>query len=149
MPNIRVEYTNEGEEVILDRDVITSDGVDTAFDDIGRLIGLPFKSMRQEMDSIYEGVDDDDQFNFQFDEEGGGQTSSPFEAVVADQVKWNEKYPNPLYSTFPFDYELVDKSDLPSESKLSEDVDISDRPAQQTLRVDSDEDNNFYYYNGA
>jgi len=143
MPNIRVEYTNEGEEVIIDRDVINLDGVEKAFDDIGRLIGLPSKSMRQEMDSIYEGVDNDDQFTFQFDEEGAGQTSSPFEAVVADQVAWNEKYPNSLYSTFPFPY------DRPSEGKLSEDIDVSDRPAQQTLRVDSDEDNNFYYYNGA
>ena len=130
MPNIRVEYTNEGEEVIIDRDVVNLDGVEKAFDDIGQLIGLPSKSMRQEMDSIYEGVDNDDQFTFQFDEEGGGQTSSPFEAVVDDQVKMNEKYPNALYSTFPFEYELIDKSDLPS---------------QPTLRVDSDESDKFYY----
>ena len=132
MPNIRVEYTNEGEEVIIDRDVTNNDGVQKVFDDVGQLIGLPSKGLRQEYDSIYEGVDvdsTDDQFTFQFDE-GSGQTSSPFEAVVADQVAMNEKYPKALYSTWPFPYDLVDKSDLPS---------------QPTFRVDSDEDNNFYY----
>ena len=137
MPNIRVEYTNEGEEVIIDRDVTNNDGVQKVFDDVGQLIGLPSKSLRQEYDSIYEGVDvdnTDDQFTFNFYEEGSGQTSSPFEAVVADQVSWNEKYPNSLYATWPF-----------PDSKLSEDIDISDRPAQPTFRVDSDEDNNFYY----
>ena len=129
MPNIRVEYTNEGEEVIIDRDVINLDGVEKAFDDIGRLIGLPSKSMRQEMDSIYEGVDNDDQFTFQFDEEGAGQTSSPFEAVVADQVAWNEKYPNSLYSTFPFPY------DRPSEGKLSEDITIILKPLLSIVKI--------------
>ena len=101
------------------------------------MIGLPSKGLRQEYDSIYEGISVDstnDQFTFNFYEEGGGQTSSPFEAVVADQVSWNEKYPNSLYATWPF-----------PDSKLSEDVDISDRPAQPTFRVDSDEDNSFYY----
>ena len=82
MPNIRVEYTNEGEEVIIDRDVINLDGVEKAFDDIGRLIGLPSKSMRQEMDSIYEGVDNNDQFTFQFDEEGGGLEKSSAENLL-------------------------------------------------------------------
>ena len=137
MPNIRVEYTNEGEEVIIDRDVTNNDGVQKVFDDVGQLIGLPSKGLRQEYDSIYEGVDvdsTDDQFTFNFYEEGSGQTSSPFEAVVADQVSWNEKYPNSLYATWPF-----------PNSKLSEDIDISDRPAQSTFRVDSDDDNNFYY----
>jgi len=137
MPNIRVEYTNEGEEVIIDRDVTNNDGVQKVFDDVGQLIGLPSKSLRQEYDSIYEGVsvdNTDDQFSFNFYEEGKGQTSSPFEAVVADQVSWNEKYPNSLYATWPF-----------PDSKLSEDIDISDRPSQPTFRVDSDEDNNFYY----
>ena len=132
MPNIRVEYTDEGEEVIIDRDVSNNDEIQKVFDDIGQLIGLPSKGLRQEYDSIYEGVDvdsTDDQFTFQFDE-GSGQTSSPFEAVVADQVAMNEKYPNALYSTWPFPYNLVDKSDIPS---------------QPTFRVDSDEDNNFYY----
>ena len=137
MPNIRVEYTKEGEEVIIDRDVSDNNEIQKVFDDIGQLIGLPSKGLRQEYDSIYEGISvdsTDDQFTFNFYEEGGGQTSSPFEAVVADQVSWNEKYPNSLYATWPF-----------PDSKLSEDIDISDRPAQPTFRVDSDEDNNFYY----
>ena len=137
MPNIRVEYTKEGEEVIIDRDVSNNNEIHKVFDDIGQLIGLPSKGLRQEYDSIYEGISvdsTDDQFTFNFYEEGGGQTSSPFEAVVADQVSWNEKYPNSLYATWPF-----------PDSKLSEDVDISDRPAQPTFRVDSDEDNSFYY----
>ena len=137
MPNIRVEYTKEGEEVIIDRDVSNNDEIQKVFDDIGQLIGLPSKGLRQEYDSIYEGISVDstnDQFTFNFYEEGGGQTSSPFEAVVADQVSWNEKYPNSLYATWPF-----------PDSKLSEDVDISDRPAQPTFRVDSEEDNSFYY----
>ena len=67
----------------------------------------------------------DDQFSFNFYEEGSGQTSSPFEAVVADQVSWNEKYPNSLYATCLFQ----------DDSKLSEDVDISDRPSQPTLEL--------------
>ena len=137
MPNIRVEYTKEGEEVIIDRDVSNNDEIQKVFDDIGQLIGLPSKGLRQEYDSIYEGISvdsTDDQFTFNFYEEDGGQTSSPFEAVVADQVSWNEKYPNSLYATWPF-----------PDSKLSEDVDISDRPAQPTFRVDSEEDNSFYY----
>ena len=137
MPNIRVEYTKEGEEVIIDRDVSNNDEIQKVFDDIGQLIGLPSKGLRQEYDSIYEGISvdsTDEQFTFNFYEEGGGQTSSPFEAVVADQVSWNEKYPNSLYATWPF-----------PDSKLSEDVDISDRPAQPTFRVDSEEDNSFYY----
>ena len=137
MPNIRVEYTKEGEEVIIDRDVSNNDEIQKVFDDIGQLIGLPSKGLRQEYDSIYEGISvdsTDDQFTFNFYEEGGGQTSSPFEAVVADQVSWNEKYPNSLNATWPF-----------PDSKLSEDIDISDRPAQPTFRVDSDDDNNFYY----
>ena len=137
MSNIRVEYTKEGEEVIIDRDVSNNDEIQKVFDDIGQLIGLPSKGLRQEYDSIYEGISvdsTDDQFTFNFYEEGSGQTSSPFEAVVADQVSWNEKYPNSLYATWPF-----------PDSKLSEDIDISDRPAQPTFRVDSDEDNNFYY----
>ena len=137
MPNIRVEYTKEGEEVIIDRDVSNNDEIQKVFDDIGQLIGLPSKGLRQEYDSIYEGISvdsTDDQFTFNFYEEGSGQTSSPFEAVVADQVSWNEKYPNSLYATWPF-----------PDSKLSEDIDISDRPAQPTFRVDSDDDNSFYY----
>ena len=137
MPNIRVEYTKEGEEVIIDRDVSNNNEIQKVFDDIGQLIGLPSKGLRQEYDSIYEGISvdsTDDQFTFNFYEEGGGQTSSPFEAVVADQVSWNEKYPNSLYATWPF-----------PDSKLSEDVDISDRPAQPTFRVDSDTGGNFYY----
>ena len=137
MPNIRVEYTKEGEEVIIDRDVSDNYEIQKVFDDIGQLIGLPSKGLRQEYDSIYEGISvdsTDDQFTFNFYEEGSGQTSSPFEAVVADQVSLNEKYPNLLYATWPF-----------PDSKLSEDIDISDRPAQPTFRVDSDEDNNFYY----
>ena len=137
MPNIRVEYTKEGEEVIIDRDVSDNNEIQKVFDDIGQLIGLPSKGLRQEYDSIYEGISvdsTDDQFTFNFYEEGSGQTSSPFEAVVADQVSWNEKYPNSLYATWPF-----------PDSKLSEDVDISDRPAQPTFRVDSDDDNSFYY----
>ena len=137
MPNIRVEYTKEGEEVIIDRDVSNNNEIQKVFDDIGQLIGLPSKGLRQEYDSIYEGISvdsTDDQFTFNFYEQGGGQTSSPFEAVVADQVSWNEKYPNSLYATWPF-----------PNSKLSEDIDISDRPAQSTFRVDSDDDNNFYY----
>jgi len=137
MPNIRVEYTKEGEEVIIDRDVSDNNEIQKVFDDIGQLIGLPSKGLRQEYDSIYEGISvdsTDDQFTFNFYEEGSGQTSSPFEAVVADQVSWNEKYPNSLYATWPF-----------PDSKLSEDVDISDRPAQPTFRVDSDTDGNFYY----
>ena len=137
MSNIRVEYTKEGEEVIIDRDVSDNYEIQKVFDDIGQLIGLPSKGLRQEYDSIYEGISvdsTDDQFTFNFYEEGGGQTSSPFEAVVADQVSWNEKYPNSLYATWPF-----------PDSKLSEDVDISDRPAQPTVRVDSEEDNSFYY----
>ena len=137
MPNIRVEYTKEGEEVIIDRDVSNNNEIQKVFDDIGQLIGLPSKGLRQEYDSIYEGISvdsTDDQFTFNFYEEGGGQTSSPFEAVVADQVSWNEKYPNSLYATWPF-----------PDSKLSEDIDISDRPAQPTFRVDSEEDNSFYY----
>ena len=137
MPNIRVEYTKEGEEVIIDRDVSNNDEIQKVFDDIGQLIGLPSKGLRQEYDSIYEGISVDstnDQFTFNFYEEGGGQTSSPFEAVVADQVSWNEKYPNSLYATWPF-----------PDSKLSEDVDISDRPSQPTFRVDSDDKDNFYY----
>ena len=94
MPNIRVEYTKEGEEVIIDRDVSDNNEIQKVFDDIGQLIGLPSKGLRQEYDSIYEGISvdsTDDQFTFNFYEEGGGQTSSPFEAVVADQVSWNEK----------------------------------------------------------
>tara|TARA_X000001382_G_scaffold108992_1_gene85037 strand:- start:2699 stop:3121 length:423 start_codon:yes stop_codon:yes gene_type:complete len=137
MPNIRVEYTKEGENILIDRDVSNNDEIQKVFDDIGQLIGLPSKGLRQEYDSIYEGISvdsTDDQFTFNFYEEGGGQTSSPFEAVVADQVSWNEKYPNSLYATWPF-----------PDSKLSEDIDISDRPAQPTFRVDSDDDNNFYY----
>lgn len=137
MPNIRVEYTKEGEEVIIDRDVSDNYEIQKVFDDIGQLIGLPSKGLRQEYDSIYEGISvdsTDDQFTFNFYEEGSGQTSSPFEAVVADQVSWNEKYPNSLYATWPF-----------PDSKLSEDVDISDRPSQPTFRVDSDTDGNFYY----
>ena len=137
MPNIRVEYTKEGEEVIIDRDVSNNNEIQKVFDDIGQLIGLPSKSLRQEYDSIYEGISvdsTDDQFTFNFYEEGSGQTSSPFEAVVADQVSWNEKYPNSLYATWPF-----------PDNKLSEDIDISDRPAQPTFRVDSDDDNSFYY----
>ena len=140
MPNIRIEYTKEGEEVIIDRDISDNNewyDIQKTFDDIGQVIGLPSKGLRQEYDSIYEGISvdsTDDQFTFNFYEEGGGQTSSPFEAVVADQVSWNEKYPNSLYATWPF-----------PDSKLSEDIDISDRPAQPTFRVDSDEDNNFYY----
>ena len=137
MPNIRVEYTKEGEEVIIDRDVSNNNEIQKVFDDIGQLIGLPSKSLRQEYDSIYEGISvdsTDDQFTFNFYEEGSGQTSSPFEAVVADQVSWNEKYPNSLHATWPF-----------PDSKLSEDIDISDRPAQPTFRVDSDDDNSFYY----
>ena len=137
MPNIRVEYTKEGEEVIIDRDVSDNYEIQKVFDDIGQLIGLPSKGLRQEYDSIYEGISvdsTDDQFTFNFYEEGSGQTSSPFEAVVADQVSWNEKYPNSLYATWPF-----------PGSKLSEDIDISDRPSQPTFRVDSDEDNGFYY----
>ena len=137
MPHIRVEYTKEGEEVIIERDVSANHEIQKVFDDIGQLIGLPSKGLRQEYDSIYEGISvdsTDDQFTFNFYEEGGGQTSSPFEAVVADQVSWNEKYPNSLYATWPF-----------PDSKLSEDVDISDRPAQPTFRVDSEEDNSFYY----
>lgn len=137
MPNIRVEYTKEGENILIDRDVSNNDEIQKVFDDIGQLIGLPSKGLRQEYDSIYEGISvdsTDDQFTFNFYEEGSGQTSSPFEAVVADQVSWNEKYPNSLYATWPF-----------PDSKLSEDIDISDRPAQPTFRVDSDDDNNFYY----
>ena len=139
MHNIRVEYTHDGEQIMIDRDVSDKNDIQKTFDDIGQLIGLPSKGLRQEMESIYDGVEinyesSDDQFTFQFDEEGGGQTSSPFEAVVADQVSWNEKYPNSLYATWPF-----------PDSKLSEDVDISDRPAQPTFRVDPDEDNSFYY----
>ncbi len=137
MPNIRVEYTKEGENILIDRDVSNNDEIQKVFDDIGQLIGLPSKGLRQEYDSIYEGISvdsTDDQFTFNFYEEGSGQTSSPFEAVVADQVSWNEKYPNSLYVTWPF-----------PDSKLSEDIDISDRPAQPTFRVDSDDDNNFYY----
>ena len=139
MHNIRVEYTHDGEQIMIDRDVSDKNDIQKTFDDIGQLIGLPSKGLRQEMESIYDGVEinyesSDDQFTFQFDEEGGGQTSSPFEAVVADQVSWNEKHPNSLYATWPF-----------PDSKLSEDIDISDRPAQPTFRVDSDDDNKFYY----
>ena len=139
MPNIRVEYTKEGEEVIIDRDVSNNDEIQKVFNDIGQLIGLPSKGLRQEMESIYDGIEinlesSDDQYTFQFDEEGDGQKMSPFEYVVQDQVSWNEKYPNSLYATWPF-----------PDSKLSEDVDISDRPAQPTFRVDSDDDNSFYY----
>ena len=144
MPNIRVEYVNDGEEVIIDRDVPNKEDVQKTFDDLGQLIGLPSKSLRQEYESIYEGVDidhnsDDHQFTFQFDEEGDGQRMSPFEYVVADQVEWNQKYPNAMSATWPF------PNDRPSEGKLSEDVDISDRPSQPTLRVDSDKSDGFYY----
>ena len=39
MPNIRVEYTKEGEEVIIDRDVSDNYEIQKVFDDIGQLIG--------------------------------------------------------------------------------------------------------------
>ena len=145
MPNIRVEYTKEGEEVIIDRDVSNNDEIQKVFNDIGQLIGLPSKGLRQEMESIYDGIEinlesSDDQYTFQFDEEGDGQKMSPFEYVVQDQVSWNEKYPNSLNATWPF------PNDRPSEGQLSEDVDISDRPSQSTFRVDSDDGK--FYYNG-
>ena len=129
MPNIRVEYTKEGEEVIIDRDVSDNNEIQKVFDDIGQLIGLPSKGLRQEYDSIYEGISvdsTDDQFTFNFYEEGSGQTSSPFEAVVADQVEWNEKTKKKDYAP-------------------NQDFYIMDRPSQPTLRVDSDTDGNFYY----
>ena len=132
MPNIRVEYTKEGEEVIIDRDVSNNDEIQKVFDDIGQLIGL-----RQEYGSIYEGIsfDDDNQFSFNFYEEGGGQTSSPFEAVVADQVEWNEKTKKKDYAP---------NQDFYRTDNLGGYY-ITDVPSQPTLRVDSDEDNNFYY----
>ena len=137
MHNIRVEYTHDGEQIMIDRDVSDKNDIQKTFDDIGQLIGL-----QQSYDSIYEGIDidnTDDQFTFQFDEEGDGQKMSPFEYVVQDQVSWNEKYPNSLNATWPF------PNDRPSEGQLSEDIDVSDRPAQPTFRVDSDDDNKFYY----
>ena len=138
MHNIRVEYTHDGEQIMIDRDVSDKNDIQKTFDDIGQLIGL-----QQSYDSIYEGIDvdnTDDQFTFQFDEEGDGQKMSPFEYVVQDQVSWNEKYPNSLNATWPF------PNDRPSEGQLSEDVDISDRPSQSTFRVDSDDGK--FYYNG-
>jgi len=129
MPNIRVEYTKEGEEVIIDRDVSDNYEIQKVFDDIGQLIGLPSKGLRQEYDSIYEGISvdsTDDQFTFNFYEEGSGQTSAPFEAVVADQVEWNEKTKKKDYAP-------------------NQDFYITDKPSQPTLRVDSDTDGNFYY----
>ena len=138
MHNIRVEYTHDGEQIMIDRDVSDKNDIQKTFDDIGQLIGL-----QQSYDSIYEGVDVDnthDQFTFQFDDEGDGQKMSPFEYVVQDQVSWNEKYPNSLNATWPF------PNDRPSEGQLSEDVDISDRPSQSTFRVDSDDGK--FYYNG-
>ena len=129
MPNIRVEYTKEGEEVIIDRDVSDNNEIQKVFDDIGQLIGLPSKGLRQEYDSIYEGISvdsTDDQFTFNFYEEGSGQTSSPFEAVVAEQVEWNEKTKKRDYAP-------------------NQDFYITDKPSQPTLRVDSDTDGNFYY----
>ena len=137
MHNIRVEYTHDGEQIMIDRDVSDKNDIQKTFDDIGQLIGL-----QQSYDSIYEGIDvdnTDDQFTFQFDEEGDGQKMSPFEYVVQDQVSWNEKYPNSLNATWPF------PNDRPSEGQLSEDVDISDRPSQSTFRVDSDKSDGFYY----
>jgi len=137
MHNIRVEYTHDGEQIMIDRDVSDKNDIQKTFDDIGQLIGL-----QQSYDSIYEGIDidnTDNQFTFQFDEEGDGQKMSPFEYVVQDQVSWNEKYPNSLNATWPF------PNDRPSEGQLSEDIDVSDRPAQPTFRVDSDDDNKFYY----
>ena len=142
MHNIRVEYTHDGEQIMIDRDVSDKNDIQKTFDDIGQLIGLPSKGLRQSYDSIYEGVDVDstnEQFTFQFDEEGDGQKMSPFEYVVQDQVSWNEKYPNSLNATWPF------PNDRPSEGQLSEDVDISDRPSQSTFRVDSDKSDGFYY----
>ena len=56
MPNIRVEYTKEGENILIDRDVSNNDEIQKVFDDIGQLIGLPSKGLRQEYDSIYEGI---------------------------------------------------------------------------------------------
>ena len=138
MHNIRVEYTHDGEQIMIDRDVSDKNDIQKTFDDIGQLIGL-----QQSYDSIYEGVDVDnthDQFTFQFNDEGDGQKMSPFEYVVQDQVSWNEKYPNSLNATWPF------PNDRPSEGQLSEDVDISDRPSQSTFRVDSDDGK--FYYNG-
>ena len=144
MHNIRVEYTHDGEQIMIDRVVSDKNDIQKTFDDIGQLIGLPSKGLRQEVESIYDGVEinyesSDDQFTFQFDEEGDGQKMSPFEYVVQDQVSWNEKYPNSLNATWPF------PNDRPSEGQLSEDVDISDRPSQSTLRVDSDKSDGFYY----
>ena len=137
MPNIRVEYTNEGEEIIIDRDVAKTEDVQKTFDDVGQLIGLSTNSIYDNVEINVDGSDD--QFTFHFDEEGDGQKTSPFEYVVQDQVNWNEKYPNALSATWPFPH------DRPSEGKLSEDVDISDRPSQSTLRVDSDKSDGFYY----
>ena len=132
MPNIRVEYTKEGEEVIIDRDVSDNNEIQRVFDDIGQLIGLPSKGLRQSYDSLYDDISidipeiEDDQFSFSFYEEGSGQTSSPFEAVVADQVEWNEKTKKKDYAP-------------------NQDFYITDKPSQPTLRVDSDTDGNFYY----
>ena len=132
MPNIRVEYTKEGEEVIIDRDVSDNNEIQRVFDDIGQLIGLPSKGLRQSYDSLYDDISidipeiEDDQFSFSFYEEGSGQTSSPFEAVVADQVEWNEKTKKKDYAP-------------------NQDFYITDTPSQPTLRVDSDTDANFYY----
>ena len=132
MPNIRIEYTKEGEEVIIDRDISDNNewyDIQKTFDDIGQVIGLPSKGLRQEYDSIYEGISDDitdDQFTFNFYEEGSGQTSSPFELVVAEQVEWNEKTKKRDYAP-------------------NQDFYITDKPSQPTLRVDSDTDGNFYY----
>ena len=132
MPNIRVEYTNEGEEFILVRNVSNNDEIQKTFDDIGQLIGLPSKSLRQSYDSIYDDISidipeiEDEQFSFSFYEEGSGQTSSPFEAVVADQVEWNEKTKQKDYAP-------------------NQDFYITDTPSQPTLRVDFDTDEKFYY----
>jgi hypothetical protein len=146
MPTIRVEYTEHdtNEHITIDREISDPSEMDKTFEDIKNIV------MGSSQGSLYEGYEtpetDEEQYTFQFTDTSSLYYSSsaeptPFEKVVADQVAWNEKTKEngPVWP-FP--------NDRPVGGKLSEDIDVSDKPAQQTLRVDSDEDNNFYY-NGA
>ena len=141
MPTIRVEYgdLDTNEHISIDREISDPSEMDKTFEDIKNIVN------GSSTGSLYEGFEDPQQ-TFEFTDDtplyySSSAEPTPFERVVADQVAWNEKTKE-NGPTWPFPY------DRPSESKLSEDIDVSDRPAQQTLRVDSDEDNNFYY-NGA
>ena len=72
------------------------DDIQKTFDDIGQADKFTIRSIRQEYDSIYEGISDDISMTsllLTFMKKVKSQTSSPFEAFVAEQswMEWKDK----------------------------------------------------------